>query len=124
MRSVLSVLSVLCYAGASAAAWSCGDSVSIAELEVTAHALAKATAVALSYAYSSCEVDDGWACSSAGTEIKQTATAVAQAYADLWAGAYTCEDTCTVEADAVVEAVGSVLVTAASDAMAEGCSGV
>ena len=116
-------IDALADASASAAAWTCGDSVAIAELETTAKALAKATAVAVSYAYASCEVDGGWSCAYAGTEIKQTARATAVAYATLWAGAYSCEDTCNVDVDAVAVAVGDILVKAATDAFAAGCSG-
>jgi hypothetical protein len=97
--------------------------VAIAELEVTAKALAEATAVAISYAYASCKVNGGYACAVAGTEIKETAYAVARSYASLWAGAIRCKDKCNVGVDAVVEAVGSILVKAASDAFAGGCSG-
>jgi hypothetical protein len=97
--------------------------VAIAELEVTAKALAKATAVAISYAYASCKVNGGYACAVAGTEIKETAYAVARSYASLWAGAIRCKDKCNVNVDAMVEAVGSILVKAATDAFAAGCSG-
>lgn len=112
-----------CCAGASAAAWSCGDSVAIVELEVTAKALAEATAVAVSFAYAECEVDGGYACSVASTEIEQTAYAVAHSYASLWAGALTCKDTCSVNVDAVAEAVGDILVKAATDAFSAVCTG-
>ena len=116
-------IDALAEASASAAAWTCGDSVAIVELEATAKALAEATAIAVSYAYASCEVDGGWSCAYAGTEIEQTARATATAYANLWAGAYTCKDTCSVGVDAVAKAVGDILVKAATDAFAAGCSG-
>ena len=110
-------------AGASAAAWTCGDSVAIVELEVTAKALAEATAIAFSYAFVDCKVDGGWTCAFASSDIEQTARATATAYAELWAGAYTCKDTCSVEVDAVVEAVGDILVKAATEASADVCLG-
>jgi hypothetical protein len=47
-----------------------------------------------------------------------------QAFAQGWAGAYTCKDTCLVEVDVVTEAVGSILATAAAEAYAGVCSGV
>lgn len=112
-------------AGAEAASWTCGDSVSITELETTARALAQATAIACSYSFASCKVDDGFACAFADTEIKQAAWAVATAYADMWAGAYSCpgKESCEVTADAVAEAIGSILVTAATEASVNVCLG-
>jgi hypothetical protein len=109
-------------AGAKATAWTCGKSVSIIDLELTASALAEATAVAISYAYAKCEVDGGFACAHAATKIKETAYAVAKAYATLWAKSIRCKRKCKVEVDVVVEAVGSILVKAASKALAAGCS--
>jgi hypothetical protein len=118
-----------CIAGASAAAWTCGDSVAEAELEVTAKALAKAAAQALSFAYAQCKIENGWACAVAGTEIEETARAVAQAYATLWAGADNgaicgADSSCSVSVDAIASAVGDVLVTACTDAYASVCSGM
>jgi hypothetical protein len=110
-------------AGASAAAWTCGKSVAIAQAEATAKALAEATAVAISLAYASCEVNGGFACAFAATSIEESARAVAKAYATLWAGAYTCKNTCSVSVDAVAQAVGSILVKAATDASAGVCTG-
>lgn len=113
-------------ADASALTWTCEDSVAIAELEVTASSLAEATAEAVSFAYAECAitegVDDGYACTSADTNIAVWVEAVARAYATLWAGAYSCTETCQVEIEAVAEAVGSVLVDAATSAYASLCS--
>lgn len=113
------------HAGSKAAAWTCGDSVAITQAQTTAAALANATAQACSLAYASCEVDGGYACAFAGTEIKQAARAVARAFAELWAGAYTCPSdvSCGVSVDAVTEAVGTILVKAASEAFAAVCTG-
>lgn len=110
------------HVGASAAAWTCGDhAVAIAEVTVTAKAVARATAVALSQVWASCKVDgQGYACTSAGTWIEETAHAVAEAYAELWAASLSC-DTCHVEVDAAVSAIGKILVTASTDAYAGAC---
>jgi hypothetical protein len=97
--------------------------VAIAELEVTAKALAEATAVAISYAYASCKVNDGYACAVASTEIQETAYAVARSFASIWGAAIRCKGTCNVDVDAVVRAVGTILVKAATDALAAGCTG-
>jgi hypothetical protein len=110
-------------ADASAASWSCGYSLAIAEAEVTAKALAKAAAVAISYAWANCKVDEGgYACASAGSEISVWVGAVAESWASLWAGAYTCTGTCEVNVDAVVSAVGHILVDAATEAYAALCT--
>jgi hypothetical protein len=86
-------------------------------------ALAEATAVAISYAYASCEVDGGFACAASYTQIEETAYAVAYSYASLWAGSYRCKNQCSVSVDAVAKAVGSILVKAATDAYAGVCTG-
>jgi hypothetical protein len=113
-----------CHAAASAAAWSCGDSVAVAELEVTAQALAKAVAEAFSLAYASCTVDDGgYVCAIAGTSISVWVEAVVRAWAEAWAVAIECKDSCFVEVEAVVDVVGKILVDAATDAYAFMCGG-
>jgi hypothetical protein len=113
-----------CHAAASAAAWSCGDSVSVAELEVTAQALAKATAEAYSSAYSTCRLDDGgYACAISGTSISAWVEAVVRTWAEAWAVAIECKDSCFVDVEAVVDAVGKIQVDAATDAYAFLCSG-
>jgi hypothetical protein len=117
------------FAGAEAAAWTCGDSAAYADVEVSARALAKAAATAISFAYAQCKLENGWACAVAGTEISETARAVAVAYASLWAGADNgaicgADSTCSVSVDAVAVAVGDVLVTACSEAYASVCAGV
>lgn len=108
-------------AAAQAAAWTCGETVSYSELLLTAQALAKATAYACSISFASCEVDGGWSCSYAGTSIEETARAVATAYAGIWAGAYSCDDSCQAGVDQVATAVGDVLVEVATTAYAEAC---
>jgi hypothetical protein len=114
-----------CHAGASAAAWSCGDSVVITEVEVTARALAKAVAEAYSFAYANCKVDEGgFACASAGTSIRVWVEAVARAFAGAWALALQCDDRCFVDVDVVVSSVGTVLADAATDAYATLCGGM
>lgn len=110
-------------AAAQAAAWTCGESVTYNELVLTARALAKATAYACSYSFVSCEVDGGWSCSYAGTSIEETARAVATAYARVWAGAYSCDDSCQAGVDEVATAVGDVLVVATTSAYVEACGG-
>jgi hypothetical protein len=73
------------HAGASAAAWTCGDSVAITEVEATASALAKAAAVAVSYAYADCAADEGgWLCVDAGTLISGWVVAVVRSWASAW----------------------------------------
>jgi hypothetical protein len=109
------------HAGASAAAWTCGDSVAIAEVEVTATALAKAVASAYSYAYADCIADGGWFCADASTSLSVWVEAVVRAWAGGWAGAYTCTDTCSVEIEVVVESVTHILVDAATSAYAYVC---
>jgi hypothetical protein len=110
------------HAGATAIAWTCGDSVAIAEVEVTATALAKAVADAYSYAFASCSAaEGGWLCAEAGTSLSVWVEAVVRSWAGAWAGAYTCKDTCTVEIEAVVKAVTHILVDAASSAYAVVC---
>jgi hypothetical protein len=110
------------HAGASAAAWTCGDSVAIAEVEVTATALAKAVAEAYSYAYAECKADDGWFCADSDTIISTDwVEAVVRAWAGGWAGAYTCTDTCSVEIEVVVDAVSHIMVVAVTDAYADVC---
>jgi outer membrane protein assembly factor BamB len=105
------------HAGASAATWTCGDSVAISEVEVTARALAKAAAVALSYAYLDCAADEGWfQCLYGKTGISVWVEAVARAWAEALAGAYTSTDTCSVEVEVVVDAVAHILADAASSA--------
>lgn len=109
---------------ASAAEWTCGDSVATSELEVTSKLLAKATAVAASFIYEQCDDGDGaYTCAFAGTEIQHAAQAVAACYAQFWADAITCTATCNVSVDAVSEAVGSILAEAAADAYAAACVG-
>lgn len=112
-------------AGASAAAWTCGEhTAAIAEVHVTAKAVAKATAVALSHAWAGCDVSDqGYACADAGTWIQETAYSVAQAYAELWAISLNCEGTCYVSVDTAVASLSEILVQAATDAYASACSG-
>jgi hypothetical protein len=110
------------HAGASAAAWTCGDSVAIADVEVTARALAKAAASAVSRAFGSCAADEGgWLCAAAGSSISGWVEAVVRSWAGAWAGAYTCKDTCTVEVEVVVEAVTHILVDAAAKAYDSVC---
>ena len=111
-----------CFAGANAATFSCGDSVAIADLEVSASAIAKALAIAISFAYAECEVDGGYACAYAATEVEEVAEAVAFAYAESLVGAWTCEG-CDATVQVVAEALGSVLVKAATDAFAAVCGG-
>jgi hypothetical protein len=109
-----------CYlinAGASAAAWTCGDSVAIADAEVTARAVAKATAHAAASAFGNCAAYEvGWLCAEAGSSISLWVSAVVRSWDGAWAGAYTCTDTCTVEVEVVVEAVSHILVDAAVSA--------
>jgi hypothetical protein len=110
------------HAGASAAAWTCGDSVAIAEVEVTATALAKAVAEAYSYAYADCLADGGWFCADGTTIITSDwVEAVVRAWAGGWASALTCTDTCSVEIEVVVESVTHIMVVAATDADANFC---
>jgi hypothetical protein len=118
-----------CSAGANVAAWTCGNSAAYAEVELTARAVAKAAATAISFAYAKCKLENGWACAIAGTEISETARAVAVAYASLWAGADSgglcgAGSTCSVNVDALAVAVGDILVTACTDAYASVCAGV
>jgi hypothetical protein len=104
---------VAMHAGASAAAWTCGDSVAIAHVEVTARALAKAAANAAASAFGNCAADEGgWMCAEAGSSISVWEGAVARSWASAWAGAYTCKDTCSVEVEVVMEAVTHILVDA------------
>jgi hypothetical protein len=113
-----------CDAAASAAAWSCGDSVAVAELEVTAEALAKATAEAASLAYANCSVDEGgYVCVLTFTSISAWVEAVVRAWAEAWAVAIDCQDRCFVDVEAVVDAVGKILVDAATEAYAFLCEG-
>jgi hypothetical protein len=115
-------LVLVMHAGASAAAWTCGDSVAIAEVEVTARALAKAVAEAYSIAYVDCAADEGgWLCAASGSSISVWVEAVARAWAGVWAGAYTCTENCEVEIEIVVEAVAHILVDAATSAYASVC---
>jgi hypothetical protein len=109
-------------AGAGAAALTCGDhALAIAEVEVTAKAVAQATATALSFVWAQCDVDErGYACAAAGTWISETAHAVAQSYAELWAEAVAC-DTCHVSIEVAVSSISTILVKAATDAHAEVC---
>jgi hypothetical protein len=110
------------HAGASAAAWTCGEYVDIEEAEDTARALAKASAVAISYAFADCTADEGgWLCGIAGTEISVWVEAVVRAWAGVWAGAYTCTDSCFVEIEVVVDAVTHILADAASSAYTSVC---
>ena len=92
-------------------------------MEVTAHQLAEAFVVALSYSFVNCEANGGWACAFSGSSIEDTARAVATAYAGAWADAYTCQDTCDAGIDEVATAVGDVLVTAATSVWSEVCVG-
>jgi hypothetical protein len=113
------------HAGASAASWTCGDNVAIAEAEATSKAVAKAVAEAVSLAYVNCfSSDGGYVCGETGTSIAIWVGAVAKAWAGAWARAVTCPDKCTVSVDVVVEAVGHILVDAATDAYVGLCAGV
>jgi hypothetical protein len=113
---------VAMHAGASAAAWTCGDSVAIADVEVTARALAKAAANAAASAFGNCAADEGgWLCAEAGSSISVWVSAVVRSWAGAWAGAYTCTDTCTVEVEVVVEAVTHILVDATESAYDRVC---
>jgi hypothetical protein len=112
-------------AATSAAAWSCGNSVAVANLEVTASHLAKATAEAISLAYVNCRVDDGgYVCASADSSVSVWVDAVAQAWASSWSAAITCKDKCKVNVDSAVDAVGTILVDAATKAYTDICAGV
>jgi hypothetical protein len=112
------------HAGASAASWTCGDSVDIAEAEATSKAVAKAVAEAVSVAFADCFLTEGgYLCGEAGTSISVWVAAVAKAWAGAWARAVTCRDKCNIEVDKVVEAVGHILVDAATDAYVELCAG-
>jgi hypothetical protein len=114
------------HAGVSAASWTCGDYVDIAEAEATSKAVAKAVAEAVSLAYVNCfsSIDGGYVCAEAGTSISVWVGAVAKAWAGAWARAVTCVDTCKVSVDVVVEAVGHILVDAATDAYVGLCASV
>ena len=105
------------FAGASAAAVTCGsDTVSLASAAATATAIAEAHAIAASYIYADCAADEGsYACTNADTLVTDAAYAVAEAFANSWAGALTC-DGCYVNVDRAAEAIGSILVEAASSA--------
>jgi hypothetical protein len=114
---------VAMHAGASAAAWTCGGSVAIDDVEVTATALAKAVAEAYANAYAGCSADEGGTvCADAGSSVKVWVEAVVRSWAGAWAGAYTCTDTCTVEIDVVVDAVTHIMVDAAASAYSSVCS--
>jgi hypothetical protein len=114
-----------CHAAASAAAWSCRNSVAIAELEDTAEALAEATAEAISLAYAHCEVDTGgYVCASASSSISVWVDAVARAWAEAWAVAIQCKNRCSLNVEDAVDAVGTILVKAATDAYTYLCTGV
>jgi hypothetical protein len=113
------------HAGASAASWTCSDYVDIAEAEATSKAVAKAVAEAISVAYVDCFVSEGgYVCADASTTISVWVGAVAKAWAGAWARAVTCVDTCKVSVDVVVEAVGHILVDAATEAYVGLCAGV
>jgi hypothetical protein len=113
------------HAGASAASWTCGDYVDIAEAEATAKAVAKAVAEAISVAFAECFSDDGgYVCADAGTSIAVWVEATARAWAGAWVSAVTCTDKCNVSIDVIVDAVGHILVDAATDAYVGLCLGV
>jgi hypothetical protein len=113
-----------CLAAEAAIGWSCGESVAITDLELTARALAKASAEATSYAYVNCQVSEGgYTCASADSSISVWIQAVARAWAGAWAAGIQCDDKCFVDIDVVVDSVGSVLVDAVTDAYAFVCGG-
>jgi hypothetical protein len=112
------------HAGASAASWTCKDYVDVAEAEDTARKVAKAVAEAVSLAYVNCfSSDGGFVCGAASSEISVWVGATARAWAGAWARAVTCTDKCNVSVDVVVEAVGKILVDAATDAIVSLCGG-
>jgi hypothetical protein len=113
------------HAGASAASWTCKDSVAIAEAEATSKAVAKAAAEAVSLAFPACLTDEGsYLCTVAGSSVSIWVGAVVRAWAGAWARAVTCPDTCKVSVDVIVEAVGHILVDAATDAYVGLCAGM
>jgi hypothetical protein len=113
------------HAGASAASWTCGDSVAIADAEATSKVVAKAVAEAVSLAYPDCSTDEGgYICESVTFSASFWVEAAVRAWAGAWARAVTCPDKCTVSVDVVVEAVGHILVDAATDAYVGLCRGV
>lgn len=109
-------------ASAGAGAYTCGKkAVAYADTSVTAKALAHAMAVAVSYVHVSCEsAEGGYACADVGTHIQTSAKAVAEAYANAWAGAVACDE-CKVNVDAAVSSIETILVEAATSAYASVC---
>jgi hypothetical protein len=75
-------------------------------------------------AYANCKVyTGGYVCTSASSSVSVWMEAVAQAWAEAWAVAIQCKTRCSLNVEDVVDAVGKILVEAASDAYAYLCAG-
>lgn len=123
-ESVIQEIPAIAEATTNAIAFTCGDqALARAEAEATAKAIASATAVAVSKIHANCTADNGaFACIEADTFITESASTVAKAFANAWAGGITCDDSCTVEADAATSTIETILVNATSSAYTSFCA--
>eukprot|EP00892_Ulva_mutabilis_P002144 jgi/Ulvmu1/11930/UM082_0009.1 len=94
-------------------------------LQVDAEAIAKAAALAISAVSAECVVDgQGTACALGLAGITETAEAVARAYAGAFVNATAeCDHLCHTEKEDLAAAIGSVIVTAASNVYKVNCTG-